>query len=196
MITRVITLGGERMKSFQRRMGQKLPFEFFNGFTPEDISDVEPMFEKSNIYEYAHERNPKAVIACAKSHLWLWELCIRLDEEMLILEDDVTFSDPAAEEAFNLFIHNLNDYEYDVFFFDGDWGEKYVVSQAHRFHSGCAYVMTPRGAKTILEKLETRGFDEAVDWEILNSQNYGVRALAFERAILVPSAEEKSTLKI
>lgn len=196
MMVRVITLGGERKKSFEKRMRGKLQYEFFGGFTPDDISDFEHLFEKSNIYEYSHERNPKAVIACAKSHVWLWERCLAFEEEILILEDDVLFSDESAEEAFNVFINNLNEYEYDVFFFDGNWGEKYVVSKAHEFHSGCAYVMTPRGAEMILKKIEEKGFDEAVDWEILNSQKYGVRALAFERALLVPSAEEKSTLKI
>lgn len=196
MMIRVITLGGERKKSFEKRMWGKLQYEFFRGFTPDDIQDFEPLFQKSNIYEYSHERDPRAVIACAKSHVWLWEICRVLEEEMLILEDDVLFSDTLAEEAFNIFINNLNEYEYDVFFFDGEWGEKYAVSKPHRFHSGCAYVMTPRGAEAILKKIEDRGFDEAVDWEILNSQKYGVRALAFERAILVPSAEEKSALRI
>jgi GR25 family glycosyltransferase involved in LPS biosynthesis len=196
MITRVISLGGERLESFEKRMQGKFKYSVFDAFTPDQIVDVEEFFKESDIFDYAHERDPYAVMACAKSHLWLWIECILLDREVLILEDDVKFSDEAAEKAFNYFIKILNeDYVYDVFFFDGEWGEKYVVSPAHKFHSGCAYVMTPEGAKKILNKVETKGFDRAVDWEILNSQDYGVKALAFERAILVPSGE-KSTLKV
>ena len=196
MRIKVISLGGERLESFKKRMEGKLEYSIFDAFTPDQIVDVEWLFKGSDIYEYFDERKPESVIACAKSHMWIWFESIILDEEILVLEDDVMFSDEAAEKAFNYFTKILNeDYEYDIFFFDGNWGEKYIVSEPHQFHSGCAYLITPEGAKKLLNKIDTVGFDKAVDWEILNSQEYGVKALAFERAILVPSADEKSNIK-
>jgi GR25 family glycosyltransferase involved in LPS biosynthesis len=194
MKTKVITLGGERWDSFKKRMEGKIEFEMFEAYTPDKIDDFVSFFEKSNVYEYSNERNPQAVIACAKSHLYIWIESFNKKETILVLEDDVAFTSLEAEDIFKK--RPWESEEFDVFYLDGEKGEDFEVRDAQVFHSGCSYIITPEGSNKILTKIFESGYDTAVDWELMNSQHYGMRSLSLKSAIFEQLGTEKSNIKI
>ena len=208
MRTKVISLGGERADSFRARMEGKLDFEFYKAFNRDQIEDFVSFFEKSNVYEYEKEevfidgawhhnrwkRDAKSDIACAKSHLYLWMESYNRKENILILEDDVAFTSPEAEDEFKK--KPWESHEFDIFYLDGEMGNGYGVRNAQAFHSGCSYIITPVGANKILTKIFESGYETVADWELMYSQNYGMRSLSLNRAIFEQLQTEKSTLQI
>jgi GR25 family glycosyltransferase involved in LPS biosynthesis len=208
MRTKVISLGGERADSFRTCMEGKLDFEFYDAFNKDQIEDFVSFFEKSNVYDYEKEkvllegewvpnlwrRDSKAVIACAKSHLYLWMESFNKKENILILEDDVAFTSTEAENVFKKKPWEFQ--EFDIFYLDGEIGNDYNVRNAQAFHSGCSYIITPVGANKILTKIFESGYATAVDWELMYSQNYGMRSLSLNTAIFEQLKTEKSTLQI
>lgn len=189
----VISLDTERRKKFIERMDGKLEYSIFDAYTPATINGFDKLFQNSDIHNYASQYNVDSVIACAKSHFEVWRTCVKLNTKMLILEDDVRFTDTGAEIALNsLMKSNIN---YDVFYLDGQLGEKYKIRKPYQFHSGCAYIITPKHAQHMIDHVLNNGFKKALDWELLEQQLNGFKYLTFERAVLIPNGE-KSNIKI
>jgi GR25 family glycosyltransferase involved in LPS biosynthesis len=190
--TRVISLkDSPRRISFSKKMSGRIEFTFFDAFS--EVGDFVKYFEKSDIHEHKETYDVQAVIGCAKSHFHLWKEAVERDEHILILEDDAIFMDERAEEFFNSYL--IED-EFEVLFLDGRLvEEEYRIGSPYEHHSGVAYVMSPRGAKKLIEKIESEGFGSALDWEIINMQNRGLKCLAFNRVVIVPDSAERSQLR-
>ena len=193
--TRVISIkGNKRRESFKERMHNKMNYSFFDAYIPSNVDSFETLFEKSDVFNYAKQYDPYAVIACAKSHFTLWNECVKSDSKMMILEDDVRFTDTEAEKALcDLII--FDKVKYDVFYLDGELGKEYNVRAPYKFHSCCAYIITPKIANDIIQYVLEHGFIKAVDWQLLEHQHKGFNYLTFERAALIPSGE-KSNIKL
>jgi GR25 family glycosyltransferase involved in LPS biosynthesis len=190
--TRVISLkDSTRRISFNKRMSDRIEFTFFDAFS--ETEDFVEYFKNSDIYEHEGTYSLQAVICCAKSHFHLWKEVLERGEPILILEDDAIFMDKKAEEFFN---SHLIKEEFEVLFLDGKLvEEEYAIRSPYEHHSGVAYVMTPAGAKKLIEKIESEGFGAALDWEIINMQKKGLKCLTFNRVVIVPDASEKSQLR-
>jgi GR25 family glycosyltransferase involved in LPS biosynthesis len=172
-----------------------LEFEEFKAFNRNQINDVIDLFEYSDIYKYANLYDTYAVMACAKSHMYLWKKCIELDEKILILEDDVIFYNEEAKQLFKTF--DFDSIEFDIFYLDGKLvDEPYKVQSAYPFHSGCAYIITPRAAQILLNKVEKRGFNRALDWEMIMMRNEGIDSKSFNNIVIVPEAGQSSSIKL
>ena len=190
----VITLG-ERIYSFRDRMLRLINFNEFEAFNPTQIEDFKPLFINSDIFDYNHLYNTDSVIACAKSHFYLWKKCIELNETILILEDDAMFYNVEAKKIFTK--TNFKELDFDVFYFDGRLvDEPYIIQDAYEFHSGVAYMITPKAAQMMINKIETKGFDRALDWELLEMRKHGLKAKSFNNIVIVPKAGEPSNIKL
>lgn len=194
MKTFVITLG-HRIERFREKMNGILEFKEFKAFNRNQINDVIDLFEYSDIYKYTNLYDIYAVMACAKSHMYLWKKCIELDEKILILEDDVIFYNEEAKQLFKTF--DFDSIEFDIFYLDGKLvDEPYKVQSAYPFHSGCAYIITPRAAQILLNKVEKRGFTRALDWEMIMMRNEGIDSKSFNNIVIVPEAGQSSSIKL
>lgn len=190
----VITLG-HRIESFRHKMDGIIEFEEFQAFNRNQIDDVIDLFEYSDIYKYSRLYDTYAVMACAKSHMHLWKKCIELDERILILEDDVIFYNEEAEQLYKTF--DFDSIKFDIFYLDGQLvNEPYKVQSAYPFHSGCAYIITPKAAQILLNKIEKRGFTRALDWEMILMRNQGIDAKSFNNIVIVPESGLQSSIKL
>jgi GR25 family glycosyltransferase involved in LPS biosynthesis len=181
-----------RRISFAKKNMNKFKFSFFDAYEGKD-KKFEEYFRDSDIYKYASTYNVESVIGCAHSHYQLWKYCLEKNSPILILEDDAIFMDQRAENFFNQAV--LTE-EFDVFFLDGKLvEEEYRVQSPYPHHSGTAYIMTPSGARKLMQKIKSEGFHTALDWEIINMQNRGLKCLSFNRVVIVPDATEKSQLR-
>lgn len=190
----VITLGGARYRNFVERMEGKFQWTFAKGFKPEESGDFVPLFAESDIYEHENERDPKAVIACAKSHYKRWEECAESGVPMIVLEDDAEFASTEAQEAFLDFISK--EPEHDLIYLDqekSEPGTDYSIREIRGFHSGCAYMIKPEAAKRAIAHAD-KGFKQALDWELIHSQE-GFHIATFDKPIFV-QADEISGIKI
>ena len=190
----VITLG-ERIDDFRKRMNEIIDFTEFKAFDHSGIEDFKQHFNNSDIYEYRNLYNTDSVIACAKSHFYLWKKCIELNETILILEDDAMFYNKEAKKIFTA--TNFDELDFDVFYFDGKLVEEpYRIQDAYEFHSGVAYMIKPEAAQKMIDKVEKKGFSRALDWELLEMRKHGINAKSFNNIVIVPKAGEPSDIKI
>lgn len=190
----VITLG-ERIQDFRSRMNDIIDFEEFTAFDHSGIENFKPLFINSDIYEYSNLYDTDSVIACAKSHFYLWKKCVELDKTILILEDDAMFYNKEAKKIFTT--TDFENIDFDVFYFDGKLIEEpYKVQDAYEFHSGVAYMIRPAVARKMIDKVESKGFNRALDWELLEMRKQGINSKSFNNIVIVPKAGEKSNIKL
>jgi len=95
--------------SLDRSSDRKNTFDNFNSkyikytyFTAVDGTKINVDTLSTNIFKKGSKNYSNGAIACAQSHLKLWEKCIELDKPIIILEDDVIVS-----RDFNKHINNL-----------------------------------------------------------------------------------------
>lgn len=95
--------------SLDRSSDRKKTFDNFNSkyikytyFTAVDGTKINVDTLSTNIFKKGSKNYSNGAIACAQSHLKLWEKCIELDKPIIILEDDVIVS-----RDFNKHINNL-----------------------------------------------------------------------------------------
>ncbi len=163
METWVISLksSGQRRRLLDEQMKELFKYNYFEAFTPSDIEDFAPYFDSSDIYCYREFRIPEAVIACAKSHFYIWKKSIASAENILVLEDDAQFVDELAVKAFQQL--RLPG-EFDIFYIDGNFvGEPLQIIRPVGFHFTHSYIVSPRGAGILVNEVERNGFKRAVD---------------------------------
>ena len=95
--------------SLDRSSDRKNTFDNFNSkyikytyFTAVDGTKINVETLSTTIFKKGSKNYSNGAIACAQSHLKLWEKCIELDKPIIILEDDVIVS-----RDFNKHINNL-----------------------------------------------------------------------------------------
>jgi hypothetical protein len=179
--------------AFSSRFGEDFEYEFVTAFTTSEISDIEPLFAKSDIYELP--RDQASIMARAKTHLKIWETIAAGTEPVAVLEDDVEYYSTKSGKVFWSFLQSWHYLEFDVFILDGEDGKTYLNVNGINIHPGKAYVMKPEGATKILEKIAKSGFTSSVGWELLESQFY-LKLLAYEGATFVAPGESRRASRI
>ena len=170
METWVISLKSstERRRLFDERMKGLIDYNYFEAFGPSDIQDFQHYFDQSDITKFSHWFHPEAVIACAKSHFHLWKKSIDGSRNIFIMEDDAQFINERAIEVFQQL--KLPD-EFDIFYLDGIIAEEPVrIVRPENCHLGHSYIVSPHGARTLVDEVERNGFKRAVDWQMFNMQ--------------------------
>lgn len=109
------------------------------------------------------------VFACLVSHMKLWNRCIRLNEEIMVLEHDAIFTRKFVPFEWEGGVLGLNDprgatfnsfkYHESVSKTDGVSDAPYVadISRPQGLAGNSAYLIKPSAAKELLEKLKETG---------------------------------------
>jgi len=192
MQTWVISLksAGQRRILMDEQMKELITYNYFEAFTPSDIEDFVPYFDSSDIYLYRQFRIPEAVIACAKSHFYIWKKSIAGDENILVLEDDAQFINELAVKAFQQL--KLPE-EFDIFYLDGNLvGEPLRIIRPVGFHFSHSYIVSPHGAAILINEVERNGFKRAVDWQIFDMQPKRLCAYALSVPLFRQSAGDSA----
>ena len=151
----------DRRILFDKSMKSLFTYNYFEAYTPDEIEDFAHYFDNSNIYESQEWYKPEAVIACAKSHFHLWKMSKATGKNIFILEDDAEFVNEQAIELLQLLTVPV---EFDIFYLDGNRREGSCrIIRPVDFHLTHSYIVSPRGAKILVEEVERNGFKAAVD---------------------------------
>jgi hypothetical protein len=186
----VISNSQESAAIFASRFGDDFEYETFTSYTTSEISDIEPLFAKSDIYD--QPRDPNSIMARAKTHLKIWDSIKTGTETVVVLEDDVQYYSEEAKATFQNFLQIAEasfwtarevdlDLDVDVFILDGEEGKTYLNIGGVNVHPGKAYAMSPAAAIKITDKIANEGFTSSVGWELLESPH--LKMLAYEKAV-------------
>jgi GR25 family glycosyltransferase involved in LPS biosynthesis len=122
-----------------------------------------------------HRKNSPGIKGCFLSHYQLWEHCISLNEPIIIFEHDALMIRPLPDNILDLFTHHcILDYavHYDnyeeIIATDCDLKitnypqlneDKFGYSSINKVHvrGSHAHIVTPLGAKTLLQSVEKYG---------------------------------------
>lgn len=134
--------------------------EIFEAIVPEDNLAEEFAKDGMSIDDYSvdekwSKREPS--MCCYLSHKALWRKCVELNEKILVLEHDAIFMDKLPENMSFYGLINLGKPSY------GQYSEptlqRGVFKLFSKPHGGLpgthAYMVSPRGAKLLLNKKET-----------------------------------------
>lgn len=151
-----------------------------------------------------NRRFTKGEVGCILSHIICWKKCLELNEPILILEDDVEVVDPSYLDKASNYIQNF-DFLYlarrPVEGCPAPINNDLVVPEF--CYWCCAYVITPKVAKILVEYFETNPLiptDEIVPailgihrWDWINA-DYSLKVAAFKNNLIRPvqGAYEKS----
>lgn len=133
----------EWMLSIKNKIG--LDFEFFDAYTPEDITEEIEAKWFSNTDLYSWDINQKAAMATFMSHMKLLEISYTTKTNLLIIEDDLDIN---------------RSFDWDSVKFDFDL---YNIG----FWFSCyAYFVSWEGAGRILDYFNNNQITQAYDWEL------------------------------
>lgn len=125
--------------------------KMFPGYTPE--SDPEAIAAKKGIptekFKEIYSRYDRC-LAAFLSHHHLWELCLRANENFLILEHDAVFMDKIPSIIKNPIV-SLGKPSYGKYNTPNTLGEGPLVSKRY-FPGAHAYFITPAGALDLINK--------------------------------------------
>jgi len=143
--------------------GKKFGFhniEIFKAITPED--DLKYEFEKDglsidNFKVDTRYSKLEPAMCCYLSHKEVWKKCLELDEKILVLEHDAIFIDKIPDNIYFNGLVNLGKPSYGKYFEPAM--QRGVMGLFSKHHGGLpgthAYMISPIGARRLLDKLET-----------------------------------------
>jgi GR25 family glycosyltransferase involved in LPS biosynthesis len=128
----------------------KFEYEFFKAYDGRDFSYMQNRVLKSWVDPSRGTTTTDGEIGCFLSHYALWEKCVKLNEPIVIFEDDVELFDYnesisiEASRVFNFFYLARNPMAPDR----GTYG-KYVLPGYSYWLA--AYTITPKGARYLMD---------------------------------------------
>lgn len=116
---------------------------------------------KNNVYFNRYHRfdlqHKSGWIGCAESHIALWKICVEKNRHMLIFEDDPVFK-PGYNKNMKIALTHLPK-EYDIVYFHVNNKVEHIPYSNYfdkiikHNYSTTNYIVSPRGAKKLLEHL-------------------------------------------
>jgi len=180
-------VGLEKLIQSSFNVGNKFEINHFDAIVPEDVSTILKSLNikwnwpwegqttdfASGLTKTAYvTRNPKARIACALSHYYLWQDCVYNEEPFLILEHDAYFQIPID--------FDINDTQFDILginnplgctrkarefyqyvidssksYMPSPWIDKQTIPQGIAGNSAC--IIKPNAAKQLLGLVDEFG---------------------------------------
>lgn len=173
----------ERLIEFITKNNNEIPsFEVFEAV---DGAALQPHIKIQKIFETGDYNFRRGIVGCAYSHIKIWSDFLKGKAEIgLVLEDDVTLVCNFREKL----LHLITAYQdqFDVMFLH--WNPYHHVQNKHELYSQFArptaerwspersskdnmgstagYIITRKGAKTLLQWTNVHGAPNAVDWNM------------------------------
>lgn len=174
----VISNGSESRAAFDDRFSGVFNYTFYDALPSDDVSQWEPHFAKSDIYDFPWRIDKKPTIARGATHFNLWKE--KRSEEIVVLDDTVEWwgSNPGTSQAAFLdFLQTSSSLSYDCYYLDAMRNKTYVTNiHGLRVYPGKAYALRPSGAEKLIASIEEKGFRSSVGWEIHTILFTGLKA--------------------
>ena len=174
----VISNGPQSRAAFDSRFSGVFSYTFYDALPSDDVSQWEPLFAQSDIYNFPWRIDKKPTIARGATHYNLWKE--KRASEIIVLDDRVEWwgSNPAASQAaFTNFLATSSSLTYDCYYLDAIRGKTYVTNtQGFRVHPGKAYALRPEGAEKLISSVESRGFRSSVGWDMVTTLYFSLKA--------------------
>ena len=143
--------------------------EIYNGYDPKRakkfLKDKTISYRPihKNIYQWSLEKAKRpGVVGCFASHYSLWELCLKLDETICILEHDARMFSPIIHKDFDGILqiniedsnspsrlYNQLDYKFDIKTSIKEC--YYIKNEIPLAHGTGAYLIKPKDAKILVD---------------------------------------------